>query len=156
MKKREPVDPVTGITPGAMRTLVAPLAVFLPRKTMKDKKVIINLNGYRNWSFFMSNDVKKAYKEAMREQMEGIVLSTPIDLTFILYKSQNRLIDRANPLSIHEKFFCDALTEFGCIPDDNDEYISSTAYRTGGVDRQNPRVEIKIEQSSEKNKFRLK
>lgn len=130
-------------------TITAPLAVYLPRKTMKDKKVIINLNGYRNWSFFMSNDVKKAYKEALRSQLEGLKLATPISLTFTLWKSQNRLIDRANPLSIAEKFTCDALTEFGCIPDDNDEYIYSTTYLTGGVDRKNPRVEITITEINE-------
>ena len=84
------------------------------------------------------------YKEALRSQLTGLKLATPIALTFTLWKSQNRLIDRANPLSIAEKFFCDALTEFGCIPDDNDEYIYSTTYLTGGVDRKNPRVEITI------------
>ncbi len=130
------------------KTIIAPLAVYLPRKTMADKKVILNLNGFRNWSFFMSNDVKKAYKEALRPQLEGLVLSTPISLSLTLWKAQNRLIDRSNPLSIQEKFCCDALTELGCIPDDNDEYILSTTYQTGGVDRKNPRVEIKITENA--------
>ena len=48
-------------------------------------------------------------------------------------------------LSIHEKFFCDAMTEYGCIADDNDDYIKSTKYLSGGIDKENPRVEIIIE-----------
>lgn len=122
----------------------SPLAVFLPRKTKKHKKMILNLNGFRNWSHFLSNDIKKVYTECMRDQLQGVKLNTPIGLEFKLFKSQNRLIDRANPLSIHEKFFCDALTHFGCIDDDNDEFIHWTHYTSGGVDRDDPRVEITI------------
>jgi hypothetical protein len=31
-------------------------------------------------------------------------------------------------LSVHEKFFCDALTEYKCIPDDADQFITSSYY----------------------------
>jgi hypothetical protein len=81
----------------------------------------------------------------MGTQLEGIKFDSPIKLTFTVFKSSNRKIDRANILCITEKFFCDALVEYGCIVDDNDEYIISTSYYTGGVDKVNPRVEIKVE-----------
>jgi hypothetical protein len=32
----------------------------------------------------------------------------------------------------------------GCIPDDNDDYISASHYVSGEVDSENPRVEITI------------
>lgn len=126
------------------RTIVAPLYVMLLRKTKDDKKMIINLNGYRNWHYIISNEVKKKYKEAVKQQLHGLKYTEPIELRFKLFKGTRRLSDRANVLSIHEKFFCDALTECGCIEDDNDEFIKKTEYISGGIDRDNPRVEITI------------
>jgi Holliday junction resolvase RusA-like endonuclease len=83
----------------------------------------------------------------MMEYLYRKKFKPPISLTFTLFKGSNRKIDRSNILSITEKFFCDALTTYGCIPDDNDEFISETRYRTGGVDTKNPRVEIEIKES---------
>lgn len=126
------------------RKIVAPLTISLPRKTKKDKVCSINLNSYRNWHYIVSNQIKREYKNQVASQLDGLLFDKPIKLHFVLYKSSNRKIDRANMLSVHEKFFCDALTECGCIVDDNDEYILETKYTTGGVDKDNPRVEILI------------
>jgi len=127
-------------------TVSMPLQVFLPRKTKEDKKYIINLNNYRNWSFIVSNQVKKAYSDIAKEKIETVEFGLPVKLTFTLWKRDKRLIDRANPLCIHEKFFCDALTTYGCIEDDNDKFIHSTHYYTGGIDKENPRVDIEIKE----------
>jgi len=126
------------------KIIKAPLFIILPRKTKADRKMIINLNNYRNWHYIINNQVKDYYKEAMREQLQGLKFNKKIILHFLLYRGSNRITDRSNVLSIHEKFFCDALTFYKCIPDDNDEYIEETRYRTGGLDRENPRVEITI------------
>ena len=123
-----------------------PLAVYLPRKTKADQKYIINLNNYRNWNFIVNNQIKKAYSEVAKDKVQDLKFNLPIDLKFTLWKRDNRLIDRANPLCIHEKFTCDALVEYGCIPDDNDKFIHSTHYYTGGFDRDDPRVEIEIKE----------
>jgi Holliday junction resolvase RusA-like endonuclease len=124
----------------------APLHVVLSRDQKRGKKFIINLNQYRNWHYRTSNSIKIKYKELMKSQLDGVKINTPLKLTFKLFKSSNRRSDRANVLSIHEKFFCDAMVEFKCIPDDNDKYIVETSYISGGVDRKNPRVEIHIEE----------
>lgn len=121
-----------------------PLYVMLPRKTKDAKKIIINLNNYRNWKFFLSNDVKKAYKENVREMISGLKFNSPIKLHFTLHQGTNRRVDRSNVLSIHEKFFCDALTECGCIGDDNDKYIESTSYSSGKILPKDPHVEVTI------------
>jgi Holliday junction resolvase RusA-like endonuclease len=124
--------------------LTLPLAVTLPRKTVKDKRVILNLNNYRNWAFHQSSDVKLHYCEMMRPQLEGLIVPTPCHLSFKLYKGSKRQGDRANVLCIQEKFVCDALTHFGCWEDDNDDIIISTTYSSGPVDKENPRVELTI------------
>lgn len=116
---------------------------FKLSKSDKGKKYHINLNNYRNWHYQVSNNLKKLYKACASHQLEGLKFGQ-IDITFKLWKASRRRIDRANPLSIHEKFFCDALTELACIPDDNDDYINSTTYLTGGIDKDNPRVEIEV------------
>lgn len=127
-------------------TVVMPLFVMIPRKTMPDKKRIINLNYYRNWQGALSNIIKKAYTAIAIPRVRSFRASdgVRIGLTFKLFKGSRRRIDRANPLSIHEKFFCDAMVEAGCIPDDNDDYIAWTKYCSGEVDKYNPRVEITI------------
>jgi Holliday junction resolvase RusA-like endonuclease len=123
--------------------IVVPLFVRIA-KSEKGKKYYLNLNYYRNWHYQQSNAIKQKFCENMETLLVPLVFQTPIELTFTLYKSSKRNIDRSNILSIVEKFFCDALVHCGCIKDDNDQYISKTHYQTGGVDKENPRVEIEI------------
>ena len=124
--------------------VISPLFVDLPRKTKKDKRIYLNLNYFRNLHYVVNNQAKAIYCSQMRKQLKGLVLKTPIVLTFILYRKDKRKGDRANPLSICEKFFCDALVYWKCLKDDTDEYIESSHYYTGEVDRENPRVEIEV------------
>lgn len=121
-----------------------PLFITLPRKTKADKKMIINLNNYRNWHYITSNQTKEAYKEQIRPMLDGVKFDRQIRLHFIYFKPSARRSDRSNVLSIQEKFFCDALVECGCIPDDNDDIIIETRYSGGSIDRENPRVEVYI------------
>lgn len=125
-----------------------PLYVDIPykRKQVKPKRYYFNLNNYRNWHVNVKNNIKKQYSEIARKKLVNIKPKTPVILTFILWKKDKRKGDRSNVLSIHEKFFCDALVECGCIIDDNDTYIESSHYYTGGIDKENPRVEIIIQE----------
>lgn len=127
-------------------TISVPLFVFVPRKTMAPRKYILNLNYYRNWQGHENNNIKIAYKEQLKDVLKDLKFSNRITIEFKLWKGSARRTDRANVLSVHEKFFCDALTEYGCIPDDNDDFIECQFYRTGGIDRENPRVDITIKE----------
>jgi len=129
-----------------MKNFISPLVVVLPRKTKKDKRYSLNLNTFRNTHYLVNNQAKHVYHELMEEQLKGKVFKTPIRLTFTLYKKTSRRIDRANILSIVEKFFCDSLVEYGCIIDDNDDFIESSHYYSKGKDKDNPRVDILIEE----------
>ena len=126
------------------KTITSPLAVTLPLKTRPDRRIALNLNVYRNLDHFTNNTVKQLYSEILATQIEGIKLTTLIRLKFTLHRRDRRQGDRANVLCIVEKFFCDALTHYGCLPDDTDEYIESTHYYTGEIDKANPRVDVEI------------
>ncbi len=123
-----------------------PLAVYLPRKTMPPVKYIINKNNERNWNPFVCKKVKAAYAEEMAPKIKDLRFILPVKLTFTLWKATLRKTDRTNVLSQHEKFACDALVEYGCLVDDNDDFIHSSHYYTGGIDRENPRVDIEIKE----------
>lgn len=117
----------------------------MPLKVKLGKQdYIINLNQYRNWHYHVMNGVKKAYQERAAQEICRLPRMEKIRLEFKLFKGSLRKCDRANVLSIHEKFFCDALTKCKIIEDDSDEFIESTTYLSGELDRKNPRVEITI------------
>ena len=112
----------------------------------KIKRHHINLNNYRNWHHQVSNNIKDNYSDlaSAKLRLHKNKQYKKIKLEFTYYKPTKAKRDRANILSTHEKFFCDAMTKIGMIPDDNDDYIKSSFYQSGGLDRVNPRVEIKI------------
>ncbi len=125
------------------KKITVPISLILA-KSGKGKKYYLNLNNYRNWHYIVSNNIKKKYKELLMTELSNLKFKKPIVIKFYLYKGSKRIIDRANILSIVEKFFCDALTRYECIKDDNDKFIEHTEYYTAGIDRDNPRCEINI------------
>ena len=120
----------------------SPLSVQLSKK----KKFILNLNNYRNASFFLLNDAKKAYKKAVLSQLEKLPKFSKVRLTYVFYPSSRRRYDIANVCSIVDKFFSDALVETGHLEDDNYNYIPDVLYCIGELDKTNPRVLILIEE----------
>ena len=121
-----------------------PLTVTLPRKTKADKKVIINLNNYPHWHYMTYNQVKKIFKEILEPTLNGLKIEGKMTIQYTLFKGSNRRSDKMNVGAVQDKFFCDALTECGCIEDDNDDVIESQAFRKTQTDIKNPRVEALI------------
>ena len=124
--------------------IIAPTFVMLPRKTKADKKFALNLNIYRNTHHAILNQAKKIFNELMREQLEGVKLKTPIIMIFQYVKGTKRRSDKQNVLSIVEKFLCDSLVNYGCIPDDNDDFILSQVYKPTIYEKNKARVIIEI------------
>jgi len=124
--------------------VVSPLSVVLPRKTKKDKNFILNLSIYRNTHYQILNQAKIYYKNAMKTQISGLPVFDKIKLTLVLYTKTKRLTDIDNVLSIHAKFLLDALVELGRLPDDNYLYVPEICFRFGGVDKENARVDVVI------------
>ena len=126
--------------------IISPLFVTLPRKTVKDKRIALNMNTYRNLHHRISNDAKKAYSEALREQLEGLSIQTPVEVTYKVYKGSKRRLDKMNVVSVVSKFLLDSITEYGCWEDDNDDYVKKETILPTELDRENPRVEINIKE----------
>ncbi|RLB78964.1 MAG: hypothetical protein DRH06_00300 [Deltaproteobacteria bacterium] len=124
--------------------VAAPLAVFLPRKTMEDRKWILNLNIYRNTHRFTLNQVKIIYSDIMRPLIESIPPQDRVLCRYVLYPATRRVVDTANVCCIHDKFFMDLFVKEGKLVDDNHKYYLESSYTYGQVDKHNPRVEIKI------------
>ena len=122
------------------------MPLYIESGARKIKRHHINLNNYRNWHHQVSNNIKIKYSDIVANKLLRYKNKNfpKIKLEFTYYKPTKAKRDRSNILSIHEKFFCDALTKIGFIADDNDDIIKSSFFSSGGLDRENPRAEIKI------------
>lgn len=124
--------------------LICPSFVILPLKTKKDKKVYINLNIYRNLHYLVESKCKKAFKEAIRDQVEGFTIEGEVEVTYQVFKHSQRKMDKMNVISIASKYALDALVELKCLQDDNDDIIKKEVLLPTVYDKENPRIEITI------------
>ena len=93
---------------------VLPISVILPRKRVKDKKIMLNLNVYRNLHFQVNNQVKELFKPIEADQFKA----EKISIGYLVRKTTKRKYDTMNIISIVDKFFLDWLVENEYIPDD--------------------------------------
>lgn len=125
-----------------MLLLKSPLGIQLSKK----KQFILNLNNYRNVYFRALNNAKIKYKAAVMDEIERECYYplNIIAIHYTVFKGDHRRCDIGNIASIHQKFFEDALVELGHLPDDSYKNIPVCSYSFGGIDKDNPRVEIRI------------
>lgn len=92
------------------------------------------------------NKAKVNFKLEMEEQIRALPIFKKVRLTYVMYPATKHLTDIGNVCSVVDKFFADALVELGKLPDDNYLYVPELAFRMGAIDREQPRVEIFIEE----------
>lgn len=129
-------------------TINLPLFVILPRKRKANKKYMLNLNVYRNTHFQILNQAKQIFTDNFQREYIAYkypCFTEPIRLSYRLYTGSNRLCDITNIISVIDKFTQDALVSTGVIPDDNYNHIRCVEMAWGGVDKENPRCELRIE-----------
>lgn len=125
--------------------LSVPYWVVLPRIRREDVKVILNFNQYHNWNKFKRNEIKQRFTEMMEDTLAGCPkLSHVTEIQYTLYAGDAAHRDTNNYIVLVDKYFCDSLVHWGVLPDDNHDYIDRTISAWGGIDRNNPRVEITI------------
>jgi hypothetical protein len=114
----------------------------------KNKRFSMNLNTYRNMHYQVNNKIKKKFKEIIKHKcsIAGDIEIFPVVFKYYIYRKNKRKVDLMNIGSVVDKFTCDALVELGIIPDDNVDYISEVSFVDMGVDKQNSRALLKIEE----------
>jgi hypothetical protein len=80
----------------------------------------------------------------MEAQIRTLPKFDRIKIVYVLYVKTRRQTDISNVLSIHDKYFCDALVEFGKLEDDSYTFLPEVTYTFGGHDKDHPRVQIII------------
>ena len=111
----------------------------------KDKKVYLNLNGYRNWHFFLSNQYKKNYKARVYEILDsGFLFEDKVHIEYTYYSPDKRKRDLMNVVAVVDKFFQDALVERGCIEADDTSIVKKVSVEYKGIDKTNPRIEVNL------------
>lgn len=129
-----------------VREYLLSLPLFIEIGSKTKKRYYINLNGYRNWCYNVSNELKKQYKKEVEEAIETLPNMNKISMTYYIYYPTNRVIDLDNIGSISAKFFQDALVFYGKIADDNYKFITDIKFEFGGVDKDRPRVDVLIKE----------
>ena len=124
--------------------LTCPRVVYLPRVNVDDRPYRVNLNTYRNAYHAVNAQAKKAYTEAMREQLEGLKIKTPVEISYKVYRPTRTRLDKMNVVSVTSKFLMDAITEFECWEDDSDDHIKTEVIFPTEYDKNNGRVEVTI------------
>ena len=121
---------------------VTRLKVIAPFYMRIPKKVSMNLNWYRNAHYRDLTKAKKMFSRQMIEQLHGIQIETPVEITYQVFKPRNMTMDKMNVVSVTSKFLLDALTEYGVWIDDNDNHVKTEVILPTELDRENPRVEV--------------
>ncbi len=87
---------------------------------------------------------------AIRRDLKGVKLKTPIKCTYYIY-AQDKRHDRGNLYSATEKSFLDALQSCKVLDNDSWDKCHDGVFHTD-LDRNNPRIEVIIEEVESEDK----
>lgn len=117
----------------------------------KRKMLRLNLNEYRNTHYRILNNAKINYKDFMKTQIQKAKRLGRAMFVYTVFPGSKRSLDIGNICCIHEKFFEDAFVELGKLEDDNANFLPIVVYLYGGIDKENPRVDIEAMELSKES-----
>lgn len=95
----------------------------------------------------MRYKARQVYKDLLSFSLDKLPKMDKVLVEFIVYPKTKRDLDLDNVVSITSKFFMDALVSAGKLTDDCYRYVPAGCYWFGGIDKENPRIEVKIYES---------
>jgi hypothetical protein len=109
------------------KTFIIPDFVIVKNKSYK-----LNLNVYRNLHYQILNNMKVQFKKDFYNLYPEIktIKAGRVEIEYNIQPYNKALFDTMNIVCIVDKFFLDALSEAGVIPDDNYNYVSYSAIKT--------------------------
>ena len=134
-------------------SLTLPMFVVIPRKRTADKRFWVNLNVYRNAHYQVLDDAKKLYAGEVMAALAasgartGSRLASPVEMDYVIYAKDRRTFDIGNVLSIVQKFTEDALVSLKILEEDDYNHVYRVTHTFGGIDRDRPRVELRIRET---------
>jgi len=130
-----------------MPFLTLPIYYTQTFKTKPSKKFLVGLNWYRNVNPYLNNEVKNHYTDLIYSQLKKLPTKPEFKyrLNIKLYY-YNPSCDGSNIFAMMEKFTLDALQKLNWVKQDNVKYHLGTTTKVVKQDKNNPRVEIELEE----------
>ena len=121
--------------PGSLLSLSLPYAIVVPNPNTKINEVVrLSLNNYRNWAYISSNVYKQMYKAKLRPYLKDVKLEGKIKFVYEVIGNDNRPFDVQGVCAVVDKFFSDAVTEYGCWRDDDYKTLAEITYKFSHID----------------------
>lgn len=108
-----------------------------------NKRKWLTLNNYRNWHYQVSNDIKRRFKADI-SRMLNFRINGKVKIEYFYFAPDKRTRDLMNVISVVDKFFQDAMVEFGCIESDDLSTVVEVNSCYMGIDKANPRLDVII------------
>ena len=112
-----------------------------------DKTVLVNLNWSRNAHYHILNKAKKHYHKLVADRLKEFEPIAGQYRVSYVYYYKNKASDGGNVAAQIEKYILDALQEMGLVENDNVTFHIGSRWDIGGLDKENPRMEITIRSS---------
>ncbi len=110
--------------------------------TPSKKNSRINTRSGRSFPSARFTEWEKPALLELKEQFAGLKITNyPITLTMVFYNKDNRRHDLDNQSSS----ILDTLVKAGVLEDDNQTKVDALQLQYGGVDKENPRCEVFID-----------
>ena len=114
----------------------------------------MNLNQYRNLHFRVLAQAKRLYSKIVLKlllERQTVIREAPLEVEYLYWHGNNRRHDIMNIISVIDKFAMDSIVDSGVIEDDNTTIIKRYVIEAMGVDKDNPRAEIRIRKMENNN-----
>ena len=123
------------------------LPLYITTGVRKKVTHYLNFNRVLGMHFQVRNQVKRLFTEQVLTQLYDCPkFENQIKITYTVYKPSRRRYDVMNVVAIIDKFFQDALVVHGKIEDDDYKVVPMVTGIHGGIDKENARVDVLIEE----------